>query len=193
MPLFLASELSCTAGKLAGQTACRKALLMCDADPRRPLADRPTGDALRRHGFDVRAAWACALTVEDLRALLVRWPVLVLDGGNTFLLAAAFEADLRQAVVAHVAGGGWLVGSSAGSVFAAPDIAYISDMDEPRRAPHLPSTRALALTGIGVIPHAGNPAHRPVSETARRQASFPLLDLDDTQALVCAGARAQVT
>lgn len=187
MPLLLASDLSRSAAVLAARAPhAKKALVVADADPDRAPTQRPTCHALAEHGILLECVQVAAMTdPAEFATRLAVADLLVVDDGNAFLLAQAARAEMRSLMWWFVVGrGGWYTGSGVGSVFAAPDIAYIAEADEPARATRLTSTAGLCLAPLGVVPHHGDDRRRPISPVARAAAGFELIDLADGQALV---------
>jgi dipeptidase E len=79
--------------------------------------------------------------------------VIYVGGGNTYyLLDWVNKSGFRDALARR--DDVVYVGSSAGAIIAAQDIAYIGDVDDPGAAPTLQSTTGLGMIDICVMPHA---------------------------------------
>ncbi|MCF8569411.1 Type 1 glutamine amidotransferase-like domain-containing protein [Gordonia sp. HY002] len=111
-------------------------------------------------------------------------------GGNTFAIWHELRAAGTDRLLDRLIRGGLpYIGLSAGSVIAGPDIEPSGLLDDPAAAPGLESTTGFGWISDVPIPHAGGmlPAY-PSALIDRTFAQFgdrfPLLALDDDQALV---------
>jgi len=97
-------------------------------------------DRLAKIGFDVQQVRS-ARDLESVEAIFV-------GGGNTFrLLKTLYDLDLLDAIRKSVGGGILYMGSSAGSVIAAPTIKTTNDM---------PIVQPRSLDALNVVPYQIN-------------------------------------
>ena len=97
-------------------------------------------DRLAKIGFDVQQVRS-ARDLESVEAIFV-------GGGNTFrLLETLYDLDLLDAIRKSVGGGILYMGSSAGSVIAAPTIKTTNDM---------PIVQPRSLDALNVVPYQIN-------------------------------------
>ncbi|MEI6326869.1 MAG: Type 1 glutamine amidotransferase-like domain-containing protein [Candidatus Roizmanbacteria bacterium] len=93
-------------------------------------------------------------TVYTLQQKLAPIKLIVVGGGNTFFLLQHMQrTQFGSCLKSFFDRGGIYVGSSAGSCVCSPDIAYVSDYDDPQSAPDLHSTHALELVDVDIYPH----------------------------------------
>lgn len=119
-------------------------------------------------------------------------------GGNTFAIWHELRASGMDLVLdKRIRGGLPYIGLSAGSVIAGPDIEPSGLLDDPAQAPGLDNTTGFGWISDVPIPHAGGmlPAY-PSALIDRTFTTFgdrfPLLALDDDQALVVHDGEQQI-
>ncbi|HJE90506.1 MAG TPA: Type 1 glutamine amidotransferase-like domain-containing protein [Dietzia timorensis] len=156
-------------------------------------------DRLEALGFTVTRILASdATSAESFSQTLSRIDVVYLAGGNSFALLAALRGNgSGQALVAAVRAGLPYIGMSAGSVVAGTDLDPITLLDDTRAAPGLDGYAGLGLVPHVVVPHADGklPDYPPaIFERIDREyeSRFPLLFLDDDEALMVSGGSARI-
>ena len=93
-------------------------------------------------------------TVYTLPQKLASVKLVVVGGGNSFFLLHHMQrTQFGTFLKSFFDRGGIYVGSSAGSCVCSPDIAYVSDYDDPHLAPDLSSTAGLDLVDVQIYPH----------------------------------------
>lgn len=86
------------------------------------------------------------------------------------------------------------IGESAGSIIAAPDIAYAKAMDDPKAAPGLEDFKALQLVDFYPVPHFGCFPFKKAAEKiiAQHEAELALMPIDNIQAILVDGESIRV-
>ncbi|NMM97935.1 Type 1 glutamine amidotransferase-like domain-containing protein [Bifidobacterium olomucense] len=116
--------------------------------------------AFERLGVKVDVLDVTTETPDEIRRRIDRDDLIYISGGNTFyLLQELRRHDADTAIREAVISGKPYVGESAGSVIAAPNIAYIHWMDSTAKAPDLhgyADCTALGLVGFRPVPHWGS-------------------------------------
>lgn len=156
-------------------------------------------DRLEALGFtSTRILAAASKSAEDFAARLAEIDVIYLAGGNSFaLLAALRENGSGRALTDAVRSGLPYIGMSAGSVVAGTELEPISLLDDPQVAPRLADHKGLGLVPHVIVPHADGklpPYPRSIFERIEAEygSRFPLLFLDDDEALLLSGGSARV-
>lgn len=97
------------------------------------------------------------LNQPDFKEQIKVSDIIFVAGGNTFyLLQELRRSGADQLIEEHINSGKLYIGESAGSIIMAPDIDYIKEMDEPKKAPQLESTAAFNFVDIYPLPHMDN-------------------------------------
>lgn len=196
MKLFLASQFDQSAQKfvdLLDRKPQETTLLFIPTagnPKKKTLEESGTWQCLQGLGFITKAFDVAGKSRKEVKENLDDQDVVFLNGGNAFyLLEKLVESEAAGLISEFVRKGNWYVGSSAGSVVAAPDIQYIAPMDSPDAAPNLESTHGLALTEKSVVPHQGDSPYGPIPPEiqAHYGDTYDLLELADSQALVRVG------
>ena len=130
-------------------------------------------------------------TIDQTKDALNRADILYMGPGNTFyLLEHAKKSGLMDLISDFVQRGGVYIGSSAGSIIAAPDIAYISLMDEPEKAV-LDNTNSFGLVDFDIIPHQDHPEMGQAAKDIYQQYPDAYI-LNDDQAVIVDGQKIQL-
>ena len=132
-------------------------------------------EALQGLGFVVDELDISQADTETIATYLSESDLIYVSGGNTFFLLQTLRnggADclLRESVVA----GKPYIGESAGAIVTAPDIAYVSKMDDRAAAKALESSAGLELIDFYPLPHFGNPPFAEVAEAIYHEFSEEL-------------------
>lgn len=189
MELFLASQLSVViediAARLPKKAPEYRIVFIPTAsnvydDPWWMRADR---DALNAHGFHVVDCDIAEKTSQDVHAILAVSDGVCVAGGNTFyLLEQVRKSGFDSAVQELLSRGGFYMGSSAGTVIVAPDIAPCKFFDE-REKSHLENTTGLGYITYMPLPHHGgmNTALNEKVMDEYREWVHPIHPITDTQ------------
>jgi dipeptidase E len=120
---------------------------------------------------------------------------IYVSGGNTFfLLQELKKTGADEIIKKQVEKGKIYIGESAGSIVAAPDIAYAKAMDDPRAAPGLDTFKALQLVDFFPVPHVGCFPFKKAAEKiiAQYEAALALMPIGNTQAILVDGESIRV-
>ncbi|MBW7955502.1 Type 1 glutamine amidotransferase-like domain-containing protein [Patescibacteria group bacterium] len=145
-------------------------------------------DAIQAAGFIYQELDIKDKDQKSLKKVFEDIDIVFVAGGNTFyLLQEARQSGFDEVVTEFVNKGGWYIGSSAGSVLAAPDIAVIKYLDDPQDAPQLTSTNGLGLIDLLVLPHWGKAKYKQqylqlINDAYEQEVKY--IALLDTQALL---------
>lgn len=109
-------------------------------------------------GFEVTDYTITGKTTEQILTAISHTDVIFVSGGNTFyLLQKAQESGFLGILKDFVENKGKIyVGSSAGSIFAGPDIEPVNDLDNISKAPNLKDFVGAKLVDFVVLPHWGS-------------------------------------
>lgn len=156
-----------------------------------PLYLHEDFNALKKLGFHVSEVEISGREHIELSQEFAKYDIIFVSGGNTFyLLQEMRKSGFDRVVQEHVDASKWYIGSSAGSVVTAPDIAAIDLLDDPADAPDLQSTKALNLLHLLVLPHWGRDKYKDryvqLMSNVYLQ-GISILPLQDTQALLMQG------
>lgn len=114
-------------------------------------------DPLHQMGFDIQQIDLNEVTATQWGMALKQVNHLFVSGGNTFcLLQAMRHCNFKQSLHSFLDRNGHYIGSSAGGIVCAPDIAYIAPMDDTTCCP-IDDTTGLNLIPFYPIPHANHP------------------------------------
>lgn len=191
--IFLTSQASEVLGKI-------KTLLPESASGGRvvfiPTAAKPYASApwlekdrasLVELGFSVRDFDIEGVSRSDVRKNLASADIIFVGGGNTFyLLEKAKKSGFLEITRELVSNGAVYIGSSAGSVLATPNIAYVERFDDPTLA-NLKDSEALGLVSFRILPHAGNPTYEEIQAAVlaeHQSEDSPILLVKDTEFLL---------
>ena len=147
--------------------------------------------ALERLGYTVEELEITQATAEVIEQTLERNDCIYVSGGNLFFLMQELRRKgADRAIVRRVEAGALYIGESAGSMIAAPNIAYAQVMDAVA-TPYTPNFRdfdALGLVDFYTVPHYGcEPFEESAEETVRTYSHLPLRPITNTQAICVEG------
>lgn len=127
-------------------------------------------NAFKQLGIRIDELDLAAMPPATLTQKIATCDFIFVGGGNTFyLLQEIKRSGLDDIIKAAVASGKPYIGTSAGSMIAAPDIAYGAAMDAPEKAPQLKSTQALHLVDFYLLPHYGNAPFADITRAIHKQ------------------------
>lgn len=126
-------------------------------------------------------------TTKEIERQLLGKDIIFVAGGNTsYLLEKAQESGLIPIIRQWVTDGKIYIGSSAGSLFAGPNIEVDKIYDEGEFGKILDSYDALGLVDFVILPHADNPQYAPFIERIFQEYGhkYTLKKLNDNQAIL---------
>ena len=152
--------------------------------------------ALERLGYTVEELEITQATAEVIEQTLERNDCIYVSGGNPFFLMQELRRKgADRAIVRRVEAGALYIGESAGSMIAAPNIAYAQVMDAVATAytPNFRDFDALGLVDFYTVPHYGcEPFEESAEETVRTYSHLPLRPITNTQAICVEGDRTKI-
>lgn len=138
-------------------------------------------------GFQVEDIDLKAFSKESLRGKLSDVDIIFVAGGNTsYLLEQAQKNGFLEITRDLIHSGTIYIGSSAGSLLAAPNIEVDKIYDDGEFGKELESYEGLNLIDFVPLPHADNPKYLPYLEQAFKEYGnkYKLVRLNDNQAIV---------
>ena len=148
--------------------------------------------ALERLGYTVEELEITQATAEVIEQTLEKNDCIYVSGGNPFFLMQELRRKgADRAIVRRVETGALYIGESAGSMIAAPNIAYAQVMDAVATAytPNFRDFDALGLVDFYTVPHYGC---EPFEETVRIYSHLSLRPITNTQTICVEGDRTQI-
>lgn len=143
--------------------------------------------ALEGLGYNVEMIDIVGKDVDGLYSLLKDTDVIFIGGGNTFrLLHEANKTGFTSVIKDLVANGKWYIGSSAGSVIAAPNIEPIRYVDKPEEVSELHDYTGFGFVDFVVLPHYNDEKYNTLySRTLQEyQNTFHLETLRDDEVII---------
>ncbi len=121
---------------------------------------------------------------NSLKNKLEKFDVIYVEGGNTFyLLKHIRECGFNKAIKSFLSRGGVYVGVSAGSYIASPTIDAATWKHTDKNITNLKDLRALNLVPFLITAHFEE-KHRSIIEKAASQTKYPIIALNDKQAIL---------
>lgn len=111
---------------------------------------------------------------------------IYISGGNTFyLLQELRKTGADELIKQHILTGKFYIGESAGAMITAPNIEYVSLMDDPNEWKELTDFEALNVVDFSTVPHLWCfPFAKATKEIiSRYEESLTLKEISNTQAL----------
>ena len=153
-------------------------------------------DKLVEMGFKVKDVDIEGKTQEVLKKELSGIDVLFVSGGNTFyLLEKARESGFDKLAKELINQGTVYVGSSAGSVFVCPTIAFVEGLDDPKIAPSLTSHEGLNEVDFLLMPHYGDDEYKETYKKILekwKDKGYKLKLLSNNEAIIVEGDKSKV-
>jgi len=105
-------------------------------------------------------------------------------GGNTFsILKKMRETKMDKFIVKQVKGGAMYIGVSAGSIMAGENIEIAKEAGDVNKV-GLRNLKGFGFTDIAVFPHFTEDRRERLEEFKKR-AKYPVVELTDSQAIIC--------
>ena len=152
--------------------------------------------ALEQLGYTVEVLEVTQATAEEITQALEKNDCIYVSGGNPFFLMQELrKKGADRAIVRRVEAGALYIGESAGSMIAAPSIAYAQVMDDAETAytPGLRDFDALGLVDFYTVPHYSCPPFEEAAEkTMQTYRHLELRPITNTQAICVEGDRTEI-
>lgn len=162
--IFLASSVNAVAESLAKEInpAKHPKLIFIDTASEPEERDkswlRNDRQSLVDAGFEVTDYTITNKASEEIKEKVSQTDVIFISGGNTFyLLEKAQQSNFIPLLKDFVLNQDKIyIGSSAGSVFAGPDIKPVFELDDVTKAPNIKGCEGAQLVDFVVLPHWGS-------------------------------------
>lgn len=143
--------------------------------------------ALEELGLIVDELELFTATAEEIESKITNNDIIYVTGGSTFFLLQEMKrTGADKLIINEVNAGKLYIGESAGAVITAPNIEYISSIDNPEKAPNLDNLNSLGLVDFYTVPHYTN---QPFKETAHKvvekySSTLNLLPISNIEAIL---------
>lgn len=127
------------------------------------------------------------LTNDEITYKLRHNDYIYVSGGNTFyLLQELNRTGAGKIIIEQINAGKLYIGESAGSMIVSPNIEYVKDMDDCRKATDLESFSALNIIDFYPLPHHTNfPFAKAVKKIITKyESSLNLYPISNSQAIL---------
>ena len=151
--------------------------------------------ALEKLGLTVDELELTQATGEEIRNKLEKNDYIYITGGNTFfLLQELKKTGADKIIIEQIEKGKTYIGESAGSIIMSPNIEYVKDMDDCRKAPELSNLSSLHVVDFYPLPHHTNfPFKKAVEKIiAKYGEQLTLYPISNAQAITVKGAEVRV-
>ena len=142
--------------------------------------------ALETLGMKVDVLELTSASSQEMCDKLEQNDYIYITGGNTFfLLQELRKSGADKVIIEQIQKGKLYIGESAGSMVLAPNIEYVTGMDDCREAPELTSFEALGQVDFYPIPHYTNFPFKKIVNKIIDQYNdiLPLLPISNKQAI----------
>ncbi|MDR0886917.1 MAG: Type 1 glutamine amidotransferase-like domain-containing protein [Clostridiales Family XIII bacterium] len=117
--------------------------------------------ALQKLGFIVDELEISTTSKDEISNKLRKNDAIYIAGGNTFFLLQELKrTGTDRILIEQIQKGKLYIGESAGAMIAAPNIEYVKELDDCRKAPALMTFSALNLVDFYPLPHYKNHPYR---------------------------------
>lgn len=160
----------------------------------------PTAAEVEKVKFNVKKGWKAledlGMQITELNISTTEAPkiketiknadCIYIPGGNTFyLLQELRKTGVDELIKQYILTGKLYIGESAGAMITAPNIEYVSLMDDPEKGKELTDFEALNVVNFSTVPHLWCfPFAKATKEIiSRYEESLTLKAISNTQAL----------
>ena len=150
---------------------------------------------LEKLGLTVDELELTQASEQEIRDKLEKNDYIYITGGNTFfLLQELRKTGADEIIVEQIEQGKLYIGESAGSIIMSPNIEYVKEMDDCRKAPELPYFSALHVIDFYPLPHHTNFPFKKVVEKiiAAYGERIVLYPISNTQVITVNGTEVRV-
>ena len=121
--------------------------------------------AFEKLGLIIEELEISTANTEEIATALERNDYIFISGGNTFYLMQELKKKgADKLLMEQINNGKLYIGTSAGSIIASPNIEFVSDMDETKKAPELTDYSGLHLVDFYFLPHYLNFPYKKVTQ-----------------------------
>lgn len=146
--------------------------------------------AFEKMGLIVNELEITQASEKELKHQLKQNDYIYVSGGNTFFLLQELKrTGADKLIVEQIELGKLYIGESAGSMVVSPNIEYVKDMDNCKKAPDLDTFGALNIIDFYPVPHHTNfPFAKTVEKIiATFSADLNLYPMNNSQAILVNG------
>ena len=143
-------------------------------------------EALEKLGMQITELNISTTEASKIQNTIENVDCIYVSGGNTFyLLQELKKTDTDELIKQHILAGKLYIGESAGAVITAPNIEYVSLMDDPEKGKELTGFEGLNIVDFSTVPHLWCfPFEKATKEIISRYGeSLTLKAISNTQAL----------
>ncbi len=151
--------------------------------------------ALEKLGLIVEELEITKATHKEISKKLDDNDYIYVSGGNTFfLLQELKKTGTDKILIEQVNSGKLYIGESAGAIIMAPDIEYVKDMDDCKKATTLNTFSSLGLVDFYPLPHHGNfPFKKAVKKIITKyQSDLKLYPISNSQVIMVNGVNNKI-
>jgi len=110
--------------------------------------------AFEKLGLIIEELEVSTATTEEIATVLEQNDYIFISGGNTFYLMQELKKKgADKLLIEQINNGKLYIGTSAGSIIASPNIEFVSDMDETKKASEITEYSGLHLVDFYFLPH----------------------------------------
>jgi dipeptidase E len=143
--------------------------------------------ALEKMGLLVEELEVGSATQTDILNKLRNNDYIYVTGGNTFfLLQELIRTGTDKIITEQLHSGKIYIGESAGSIIMAPDIEYVTDMDDPVAAVDLENFSSLNIVPFYPLPHYTNSPFKKTVEKiiSKYESALALKPISNSQVIL---------
>lgn len=143
-------------------------------------------EALEDLGMQITELNISTTEASKIKKTIENADCIYISGGNTFyLLQELRKTGADELIKQHILTGKLYIGESAGAMITAPNIEYVSLMDDPEKGKELTGFEGLNIVDFSTVPHLWCfPFEKATKEIISRYGeSLTLKAISNTQAL----------
>jgi dipeptidase E len=151
--------------------------------------------ALEKLGLIVDELEITTATNEEISKKILKNNYIYVTGGNTFFLLQELKrTGADNVITVQINSGKIYIGESAGSMILSPDIEYVQEMDDRRKAKELNDNLALSVIKFYPLPHHTNfPFKKAVEKIiAKYESELKLVPISNSQVITVKGNRMKI-
>lgn len=151
--------------------------------------------ALEKLGLSVDVLDISKTARKEIASKLQSNDYIYVTGGNTFFLLQELKRTGTDKIIAEQVNAGKIyIGESAGSAVLSPDVEYVKEMDDYRKAPELNELSALSMVNFYTLPHHSNfPFKKTVEKIIAQYGSkLKLVPISNSQVIMVNGKQFEI-
>jgi dipeptidase E len=146
--------------------------------------------ALQKIGMTIDELELTKSSYDEISSKLRMNDYIYVSGGNTFfLLQELRKTGADRLITEEINKGKIYIGASAGSMILSPDIEYVKDMDDCKKAPELKDYSSLSVVDFYPVPHHTNAPFKKAVEKiiSKYESRLKLVPISNSQAITVSG------